>query len=104
MPANVNAIYSSHHNVVNEIKDADIVIGAVLIPGDKAPHLITKDMLKIMEPGTDFWLTSLLIREDVFETSHPTTHSDPVYVVDGIVHYAVANIPPERCQTHQHMP
>ena len=92
MPANVNAIYSSHQNVVNEIKDADIVIGAVLIPGDKAPHLITKDMLKIMEPGTV--LVDVAIDQGgCFETSHPTTHSDPVYVVDGIVHYAVANIP-----------
>ena len=92
MPANVNAVYSSHHNVVNEIKDADIVIGAVLIPGDKAPHLITKDMLKIMEPGTV--LVDVAIDQGgCFETSHPTTHSDPVYVVDGIVHYAVANIP-----------
>lgn len=92
MPANVNAIYSSHHNVVNEIKDADIVIGAVLIPGDKAPHLITRDMLKLMEPGTV--LVDVAIDQGgCFETSHPTTHSDPVYVVDGIVHYAVANIP-----------
>ena len=92
MPANVNAIYSSHHNVVNEIKDADIVIGAVLIPGDKAPHLITKDMLKIMEPGTV--LVDVAIDQGgCFETSHPTTHSAPTYIVDGIVHYAVANIP-----------
>lgn len=92
MPDNVNAIYSSHHNVVNEIKDADIVVGAVLIPGDKAPHLITRDMLKLMEPGTV--LVDVAIDQGgCFETSHPTTHSDPVYVVDGIVHYAVANIP-----------
>lgn len=92
MPSNVNAIYSSHHNVVNEIKDADIIIGAVLIPGDKAPHLITRDMLKYMEPGTV--LVDVAIDQGgCFETSHPTTHSEPVYVVDGIVHYAVANIP-----------
>lgn len=92
MPANVNAVYSSHHNVVKEIKDADIVVGAVLIPGDKAPHLITRDMLKLMEPGTV--LVDVAIDQGgCFETSHPTTHSEPVYEVDGIVHYAVANIP-----------
>ncbi|MDO4159929.1 MAG: alanine dehydrogenase [Prevotellaceae bacterium] len=92
MPANVNAVYSSHHNIEKEIKDADIVIGAVLIPGDKAPHLITRDMLKLMEPGTV--LVDVAIDQGgCFETSHPTTHSEPVYTVDGILHYAVANIP-----------
>lgn len=92
MPDNVNAVYSSHHNIVNEIKDADIVVGAVLIPGDKAPHLITRDMLKLMQPGTV--LVDVAIDQGgCFETSHPTTHSDPVYEIDGIVHYAVANIP-----------
>lgn len=92
MPANVKAVYSSHHNVVNEIKDADIVVGAVLIPGDKAPHLVTRDMLKVMEPGTV--LVDVAIDQGgCFETSHATTHSEPVYEVDGILHYAVANIP-----------
>ena len=92
MPDNVNAVYSSYHNVVSEIKNADIVVGAVLIPGDKAPHLITRDMLKFMEPGTV--LVDVAIDQGgCFETSHPTTHSEPVYEVDGIVHYAVANIP-----------
>lgn len=92
MPANVNAVYSSHHNIVNEIKDADVVIGAVLIPGDKAPHLITRDMLKLMEPGTV--LVDVAIDQGgCFETSHATTHSEPTYTVDGILHYAVANIP-----------
>jgi alanine dehydrogenase len=70
----------------------DIVIGSVLIPGDATPHLITKDMLKLMEPGTV--LVDVAIDQGgCFETSHPTKHSDPVYTVDGIVHYAVANIP-----------
>lgn len=92
MPANVNVVFSSHHNIVNEIKDADIVVGAVLIPGDKAPHLVTRNMLKLMEPGTV--LVDVAIDQGgCFETSHPTTHSEPVYTVDGIVHYAVANIP-----------
>ena len=62
------------------------------VPGDKTPHLITRDMLKIMEPGTV--LVDVAIDQGgCFETSHPTTHSDPVYTVDGIVHYCVANIP-----------
>ena len=92
MPANVNTLYSSSQNVANEIKDADIVVGAVLIPGAKAPHLITRDMLKTMQPG------AVLVDEAIdqggcFETSHPTTHSEPVYEVDGVIHYAVANIP-----------
>lgn len=92
MPANVDTLYSSNQNVAAEIKNADIVIGAVLVPGDKAPKLITRDMLKTMEPGTV--LVDVAIDQGgCFETSHPTTHSEPTYEVDGIVHYAVANIP-----------
>lgn len=92
MPANVNTLYSSSQNVANEIKDADIVVGAVLIPGAKAPHLITRDMLKTMQPGSV--LVDVAIDQGgCFETSHPTTHSEPVYEVDGVIHYAVANIP-----------
>ena len=92
MPPNVNTIYSSRHNIKRELHDVDIVVGSVLIPGDKAPHLITRDMLKLMEPGTV--LVDVAIDQGgCFETSHPTTHSEPVYEVDGIVNYAVANIP-----------
>lgn len=92
MPANVNTLYSSSQNVANEIKDADIVVGAVLIPGAKAPHLITRDMLKTMQPGAV--LVDVAIDQGgCFETSHPTTHSEPVYEVDSVIHYAVANIP-----------
>lgn len=92
MPPNVNTLYSSQHNIRRELRDVDIVIGSVLIRGDKAPHLITRDMLKLMEPGTV--LVDVAIDQGgCFETSHPTTHSDPVYVIDGIIHYAVANIP-----------
>lgn len=92
MPANVDAIYSSHHNIMKELPDTDIVVGSVLIPGDKAPHLITRDMLGMMEKGSV--LVDVAIDQGgCFETSHPTTHSEPVYEVDGIVHYAVANIP-----------
>ncbi|MBQ6228574.1 MAG: alanine dehydrogenase [Prevotella sp.] len=92
MPANVVPLYSNRHNIIRELKDADIVVGAVLIPGDKAPRLVTRDMLKLMQPGTV--LVDVAIDQGgCFETSKPTTHSDPVYTVDGIVHYAVANIP-----------
>lgn len=92
MPANVSTMYSSRHNIMEELPDADIVIGSVLIPGDKAPHLVTREMLSLMEPGSV--LVDVAIDQGgCFETSRPTTHSDPVYMVDGIVHYAVANIP-----------
>ena len=92
MPANVVPLYSNRHNIIRELKDADIVVGAVLIPGDKAPRLVTRDMLKLMQPGTV--LVDVAIDQGgCFETSKPTTHSDPVYTIDGIVHYAVANIP-----------
>ena len=92
MPANVDTLYSSAHNIRKELPDTDIVIGSVLVPGDKAPHLITGDMLKLMEPGSV--LVDVAIDQGgCFETSHPTTHSNPVYEVDGIIHYCVANIP-----------
>ncbi|MDO4164629.1 MAG: alanine dehydrogenase [Bacteroides sp.] len=92
LPKNVKTLYSSDHNIRTELPTTDLVIGSVLIPGDKTPHLITQDMLKLMQPGSV--LVDVAIDQGgCFETSHPTTHSDPTYVVDGIVHYAVANIP-----------
>ncbi len=92
MPKNVKTLYSSMHNIKMELPNIDLIIGSVLIPGDKAPHLITREMLKMMKPGTV--LVDVAIDQGgCFETSHPTTHSEPTYVVDGIVHYAVANIP-----------
>lgn len=92
MPKNVTTLFSSRHNIEQELPSTDLVIGSVLIPGAKAPHLVTADMLKLMRPGTV--LVDVAIDQGgCFETSHATTHSDPVYVVDGIVHYAVANIP-----------
>lgn len=92
LPQNVHTLYSNDHNIRREIKDVDMVIGSVLVPGGKAPHLITRDMLKLMEPGTV--LVDVAIDQGgCFETSRPTTHSEPVYTVDGILHYAVANIP-----------
>lgn len=92
LPINVHTLFSTEHNIRKELHDVDIVVGSVLVPGDKAPHLITKDMLGVMEKGTV--LVDVAIDQGgSFETSHATTHSDPVYMIDGIVHYAVANIP-----------
>jgi len=91
-PANVHTLYSSEHNIRQQLPTVDIVVGSVLVPGDKTPHLITKEMLKLMEPGTV--LVDVAIDQGgCFETSRATTHSDPVYIEDGIVHYCVANIP-----------
>lgn len=92
LPENVHTLYSTEANIRKELADVDVVIGSVLVPGDKTPHLITREMLKLMQPGTV--LVDVAIDQGgCFETSHPTTHSDPVYEVDGVLHYAVANIP-----------
>ena len=92
LPKNVKTLYASELRLKKELPDVDLVIGSVLIQGDNAPHLITRSMLKMMQPGTV--LVDVAIDQGgCFETSHPTTHSEPTYVVDGIVHYAVANIP-----------
>ncbi len=92
MPKNCFLLMSSPASIRELIKEADVVIGAVLIPGAKAPKLITREMLKAMRPGTV--LVDVAIDQGgCFETSKPTTHADPIYVVDGIVHYCVANMP-----------
>ncbi|WP_300812738.1 alanine dehydrogenase [uncultured Bacteroides sp.] len=92
LPKNVKTLYASEVRLKKELPDVDLVIGSVLIPGDKTPHLITREMLKMMQPGTV--LVDVAIDQGgCFETSHPTTHSEPTYTVDGIIHYAVANIP-----------
>ena len=92
LPKNVKTLYASELRLKKELPDVDLVIGSVLIPGDKAPHLITRSRLKMMLPGSVLVDVSI-DQGGCFETSHPTTHSEPTYVVDGIVHYAVANIP-----------
>lgn len=92
MPKNVKTLYSSSHNIEQELPTTDLVIGSVLIPGAKTPHLVTRDMLKLMRPGT-VMVDVAIDQGGSFETSHPTTHTDPIFTVDGIVHYAVANIP-----------
>lgn len=92
MPANVKTLYSSTHNIEKELPTTDLVIGSVLIPGAKAPHLITRDMLKIMTKGS-VMVDVAIDQGGCFETSKPTTHAEPTFVVDDIVHYCVANIP-----------
>lgn len=92
MPKNVKTLFSSRHNIEQELPDTDLVVGSVLIPGAKAPKLITADMLPMMRKGAVI-VDVAIDQGGCFETSHPTTHSAPVYEVDGIVHYAVANIP-----------
>ncbi len=92
MPKNVKTLYSSAHNIEMELPTTDLVVGSVLIPGAKAPHLVTKEMLKLMRPGT-VMVDVAIDQGGCFETSHPTTHAEPTYVMDGILHYAVANIP-----------
>ncbi len=83
---------SSRHAIEEELPEADLVIGGVLIPGAKAPRLITREMLSIMKPGSV--LVDVAIDQGgCFETSRPTTHTDPTYVVDGVLHYCVANMP-----------
>lgn len=88
----VKTLYSSRHNIESQLPDVDLVVGSVLIPGAKAPKLITRDMLKLMRPGRVI-VDVAIDQGGCFETSRPTTHSEPTYVVDGVVHYAVANIP-----------
>jgi len=92
MPKNVVTRFSNHYTILEEIKEADLIIGAVLIPGAKAPHLITKDMLKMMRPGTV--LVDVAVDQGgCIETCVPTTHEHPTFVIDDIVHYCVANMP-----------
>jgi len=92
MPKNVATLYSSHDTIASLLGECDIVVGTVLIPGAKAPKLITKDMLSLMKQGSVLVDVSI-DQGGCFETSYPTTHSEPTFVVDGIVHYCVANMP-----------
>lgn len=92
MPSNVITMFSSEYNIRRLIADHDLIVGAVLIPGAKAPKLITKDMLQLMRPGTV--LVDVAVDQGgCFETTHATTHADPVYIIDHVVHYCVANMP-----------
>ncbi len=92
MPANVSTMMSNEYNIRELIKTHDLIIGGVLIPGAKAPNLITRDMLKEMRPGTV--LVDVAVDQGgCIETCKPTTHEDPTFIIDDIVHYCVANMP-----------
>ena len=89
---NLTTLSSNPRNVSDAVQHADAVIGAVLKPGAKAPHLVTRDMVASMTPGTVV-IDVAVDQGGCIETSHPTYHDDPIYVVDGIIHYGVANMP-----------
>ncbi len=92
MPPNVITMYSNELNIRQLIRNHDLIVGAVLIPGAKAPMLITRDMLREMRPGTV--LVDVAVDQGgCIETCRPTTHEDPIFVIDGVVHYCVANMP-----------
>ena len=92
MAANVTLIHSNRHNILEHITTADLVVGAVLIPGAKAPRLVRREDLKLMRPGTVI-VDVAVDQGGCVETIHPTTHENPTYVVDGVIHYGVANMP-----------
>jgi len=92
MPANVTLIYSDRHNILEQISTADLVVGGVLIPGAKAPKLIRREDLKLMKAGSVI-VDVAIDQGGCVETIHATTHENPTYVVDGIIHYGVANMP-----------
>jgi alanine dehydrogenase len=92
MPANVNTLYSDRHTILDQLRKADLVVGSVLIPGGKAPQLVRRDDLKIMKPGSVV-IDVAVDQGGCIETSRPTTHSDPTFIIDDVVHYCVANMP-----------
>jgi alanine dehydrogenase len=92
MPANVRTVMSNEYNIREFIKTADLIVGAVLIPGAVAPKLITRDMLKTMQPGTV--LVDVAVDQGgCIETCKPTTHENPTFIIDDVIHYCVANMP-----------
>jgi alanine dehydrogenase len=92
MPANVKTQMSNDYNIRSQVQVSDLIIGAVLIPGAKAPFLVTKDMLKTMNPGT-VMVDVAVDQGGCIETTVPSTHDHPTYVVDEVIHYTVANMP-----------
>ncbi len=92
MPANVNTLYSDRHTIIEQLRRADLVIGSVLIPGAKAPRLVRAEDLRLMKQGSVV-IDVAVDQGGCVETSRPTTHSDPTYVIDEVVHYCVANMP-----------
>lgn len=92
LPANVTTVVSNTYNILQAVREADLVVGAVLIPGAKAPILISREMLKEMKPGTVL-IDVAVDQGGCIETCKPTTHDNPTYLIDGIVHYCVPNMP-----------
>ncbi len=92
MPANVNLLYSNRYNILEQIEQADLLIGGVLLPGKKAPSLVKREDLKRMLPGAVI-VDVAVDQGGCVETIYPTTHENPIYEVDGVIHYAVANMP-----------
>lgn len=92
MPANVTTMYSNRQNLLDQLVTADLVIGGVLLPGAKAPKLVRREDLKLMKPGSVI-VDVAVDQGGCVETIHPTTHEDPIYIIDNVVHYAVANMP-----------
>ena len=92
MPANVSLLYSTRYAIRKQLRDADLVVGAVLLPGKKAPSLVVKEDLATMRPGSVI-VDVAVDQGGCVETIKPTTHEEPTYVVDGVIHYGVANMP-----------
>jgi alanine dehydrogenase len=92
MPQNVTTVFSNRLNILDCLSQSDLVIGAVLIPGAKAPHLVRRADLKQMQPRAVV-IDVAIDQGGCFETSKPTTHAKPTYIVDDIVHYCVTNMP-----------
>ncbi|MEZ4586156.1 MAG: alanine dehydrogenase [Gemmatimonadales bacterium] len=92
LPANVTTLYSNRHNILGAIGRADLVVGAVLLPGAKAPRLVRREDLKAMKPGAVI-VDVAVDQGGCVETIKPTTHENPIYFVDEVLHYAVANMP-----------
>jgi alanine dehydrogenase len=92
MPPNVDVLFSDRHTIREQLRRADLVVGAVLIPGARTPNLVEEEDLKLMQPGAVL-IDVAVDQGGCFETSRPTTHSEPTYVVPDVVHYCVTNMP-----------
>lgn len=92
MPANVNVLFSDRHTIRDQLMMSDLLIGAVLIPGAKAPHLVKREDLRLMKPGSVL-IDVAIDQGGCVETSRPTTHQEPTYMVDEVLHYCVTNMP-----------
>ncbi len=92
MPANVQLVYSNRHNILNWLERADLLIGAVLLPGARAPHLVRREDLKLMKAGSVI-VDVAVDQGGCVETIKATTHENPIYTIDGVIHYGVANMP-----------